>query len=100
MFVSIPGTLVPSDTTVMAVICSLICDTQPKCAATSPITAVRTPMQHMDMTKDGQPLHFSASEERPSCVLVWGGLVSIGKENGKELFLFNSGQTHSAISIR
>ena len=54
-----PGTLVPSATMVMAVIESFMWLIQPKCAATSPMTAVSRPMKKIDITKAGQPLHLS-----------------------------------------
>ena len=49
---------------VMAVIESLMWLIQPKCAATSPMTAVSTPMKKMDPTKAGQPLHLSEQRAR------------------------------------
>lgn len=59
-----PGTLVPRATIVMAVIESLMWLIQPKCAATSPMTAVSKPMKKMDPTKAGQPLHLSEQRAR------------------------------------
>lgn len=47
----IPGILVPSATKTIAVTESLIPSVQPKCDATSPITAVTTPIQKIDTTK-------------------------------------------------
>lgn len=47
----LPGILVPSATKTIAVTESLMPNVQPKCDATSPITAVTTPMQKIDTTK-------------------------------------------------
>lgn len=46
-----PGMLVPRATNTMAVTESLIPSVHPKCDATSPITAVTTPIEKMDTTK-------------------------------------------------
>lgn len=43
--------LVPRATNTMAVTESLMPSVQPKCEATSPMTAVTSPMQMMDTTK-------------------------------------------------
>lgn len=47
----IPGILVPKATNTMAVTESAIPNVAPKWEATSPITAVTTPMQNMETTK-------------------------------------------------
>lgn len=51
----LPGTLVPSATKAMAVTESFSPTEQPKEEATSPITAVSTPIQTIDITKQSQP---------------------------------------------
>ncbi len=71
-----PGTLVPSETMVIAVTLSLMCVTQPKCPATSPMTAVSTPMHMMLHRKAGQPPSLSflgegVGEERAEGQLVY-----------------------------
>ena len=52
----IPGTLVPRATKAMALTESLRKMKQPKCPATSPITAVQRPIMAMEITKQGYPL--------------------------------------------
>lgn len=51
----LPGTLVPNATKAMAVTESLSPTEQPKAEATSPMTAVRMPIQTIDITKQSQP---------------------------------------------
>ena len=50
-----PGILVPNATKHMAVTASRIPNVQPKCDATSPITAVTRPIQIMETTKHKYP---------------------------------------------
>ena len=59
VFHSKPGTLVPSATIVMAVTESRIRLMQPKCAATSPIRAVKAPIKNIDIINAGQPFPLS-----------------------------------------
>lgn len=47
----LPGKLVPNATKTIAVTESLIPSVQPKCDATSPITAVTIPIEHIDTKK-------------------------------------------------
>jgi len=54
-FEVLPGTDVPSATKAMAVTESLSPTEQPKALATSPMTAVSTPIQMMEMVKQSQP---------------------------------------------
>lgn len=55
----LPGTLVPRATKQIAVTVSLIPRVHPKCEATSPMTAVTTPMQKIDITKHKYPPQIS-----------------------------------------
>ena len=55
-FPILPGTEVPRATNAMALTESLRKMKQPKWPATSPITAVQTPIMAMEMTKQGYPL--------------------------------------------
>ena len=65
-----PGTLVPRATIVMAVIESLMRLIQPKCAAMSPMTAVKRPMKAMDVTNAGHPLPLSV-------IAAWNKLKNV-----------------------
>lgn len=56
----LPGILVPSATNTMAVTESLIPNVQPKCDATSPIIAVTTPIERIEITKHKYPPAMSA----------------------------------------
>ena len=55
-----PGTLVPRATTVIEVTLSFKCVKQPNCEATSPMTAVITPIPHIETRNEGQPPPLSA----------------------------------------
>ena len=52
----VPGTEVPRATKAMALTESFRKMKQPKWPATSPMTAVQTPMKAMEITKQGYPL--------------------------------------------
>jgi hypothetical protein len=56
----LPGILVPRATNTMAVTESLIPNVQPKCDATSPIIAVTTPIERIEITKHKYPPAMSA----------------------------------------
>ncbi len=51
----LPGILVPSATKTIAVTESLMPKVQPKCDATSPMIAVTTPIENIDITKHKYP---------------------------------------------
>lgn len=51
MLSRVPGILVPSATNTMAVTESFIPSVHPKCDATSPMTAVTTPIEKIETTK-------------------------------------------------
>lgn len=55
----LPGILVPKATNTIAVTVSLIPSVKPKCDATSPITAVTTPIPNIDTTKHKYPPQIS-----------------------------------------
>lgn len=55
----LPGILVPRATKQIAVTESLIPKVQPKCEATSPMTAVTRPIHIIDTTKLKYPLNIS-----------------------------------------
>ena len=55
-----PGTLVPRATIVIEVTLSFKCEKQPNCEATSPMTAVITPIPHIETMNEGQPPPLSA----------------------------------------
>ena len=54
--ISVPGTEVPRATKAMAFTESLRKMKQPKCPATSPMTAVHRPIIAIEITKQGYPL--------------------------------------------
>ena len=62
----LPGTEVPRATNAMALTESLRKMKQPKWPATSPITAVQTPIMAMEITKQGYPDPIPA--KRSHCV--------------------------------
>ena len=59
---NLPGTLVPRATIVMELTVSFMRVKQPNCAATSPMTAVHTPIAAIDTTKQGQPCILSEQQ--------------------------------------
>ena len=69
-----PGTLVPRATIVIEVTLSFKCEKQPNCEATSPMTAVITPIPHIETMNEGQPPPLSAHIRMGGeAVVVQGG---------------------------
>lgn len=68
---TVPGMLVPRATNTMAVTESLIPNVQPKCEATSPMMAVTTPIERMEITKHRYPPIKSARGRRVEKLEHW-----------------------------
>lgn len=66
--IRLPGILVPRATNTMAVTESLIPNVQPKCDATSPIIAVTTPIERIEITKHKYPPAMSAKKGKKRSV--------------------------------